>query len=164
MKRASLILGSIFLGFAILGGCASAPDPAVLEQERLAAFAKIEKQAEYDIRALLAKQDAAWNKGDIDGFMEGYLPSEDLRFASGDNITWGFNETLERYKSRYDSPEKMGKISLEIQEFKLFTETDATVFGRWYLTRPEAGDAGGLFTLILEKQNGKWLVVSDHTS
>lgn len=164
MKRASTILSSIVLGFAILGGCATAPDPMAVEQARLAAFAKLETQAEYDIRALLAQQDAAWNAGDIEGYMEGYLPSEDLRFASGDNITWGFQETLERYKQRYNSSEEMGEISIEIQEFKLFTETDAMVFGRWFLTRPEEGDVGGLFTLILEKQNGEWLIVSDHTS
>lgn len=162
--RISLAIGSIFLSLSILAGCASAPDPVAVEQARLAALAKMETQAEYDIRAVLTKQETAWNNGDIDGYMEGYLPTEELRFASGDSITWGFQETLGRYKSNYDSLEKMGQLSLEIQELKVFTNTDATVFGRWYLMRPEQGDEGGLFTLIFEKQNGQWLVVSDHTS
>ncbi|MFC7291944.1 YybH family protein [Hirschia litorea] len=164
MKRASLILGSVVLGFAILGGCATAPDPILVEQVRVAAFKKVQKQADFEIRALLKQQNAAWNNGDIDGFMKGYLPSENLRFASGDNITWGYDETLSRYKSRYDTPEKMGKISMEIQEVRVFTDTDAMVFGRWFLARPKEGDVGGLFTLILEKQAGEWLVVADHTS
>jgi len=37
--------------------------------------------AESTIRALLASQTADWNRGDIEAFMEGYVNSEDLRFA-----------------------------------------------------------------------------------
>jgi|GEM_PF-617351 len=164
MARISSILSVCVLGFAMLGACATAPDPVVVEQERVAAFNQYKKQAEFDIRKLLSAQEAAWNRADLDGFMEGYLPTEELRFGGGDNITWGYAETLERYKSKYDSAEKMGQLSLEVQELKLFTETDALVFGRWFLSRPATGDANGLFTIVLEKQNGQWLIVSDHSS
>ena len=35
------------------------------------------------VREVLAVQREAWNRGDIDGFMQGYLRSDDIRFASG---------------------------------------------------------------------------------
>ncbi len=160
MKRASHLLSSIVLGFAILGGCATAPDPMAVEQARLAAFAKLETQAEYDIRALLDEQAKAWNSGDIDGYMDSYLKSEKLRFASQSDIVWGFSDTREVFKSQAG----MGKLSTEIQEIKLFTEKDATVFGRWYQAGGSVGEIGGLFTLVLEKRLGQWTIVSEHNS
>jgi ketosteroid isomerase-like protein len=42
----------------------------------------------------------------------------------------------------------------------------ATVVGRFHLTRkPEGGgDASGIFSLVLQKQSGEWLIILDHTS
>src|SRR5687768_235355 len=64
-----------------------------------------------EIRAVMDAQTAAWNRGDIDGFMRGYWNSVDLVFASGANVTRGWQPTLERYKKNYDSREKMGVLT-----------------------------------------------------
>ncbi len=154
------LLGAVLL----VGVTACATSPEELRAQELAAFQAVQADAERDIRKVLNEQDAAWNAGDIDGFMSTYWNSEELRFASGDTITWGWQASLDRYKSKYDTPQKMGKLSTEIQEIKVFSDNDAMVFGRWYLTREGIDDAGGVFTLIFEKIDGNWLIVSDHTS
>ena len=47
------------------------------------------KRIESDILRVMDDQTAAWNRGDIDGFMLGYWNSENLVFVSGDSVTRG---------------------------------------------------------------------------
>jgi len=115
------------------------------------------------ICSVLSAQQDAWNEGDIPGFMAGYWQSEDLRFASGGAITTGWSATLERYLSRYDSPEAMGWLAFTDLDVTQLSEDAAYVFGRWTLYR-ESDEPTGLFTLILRKDGEEWRVVHDHTS
>jgi len=113
----------------------------------------------------LHRQAAAWNAGDIPGFMEGYVQSEDLRFASGGSIRRGWRTTLERFQSRYNSRELMGTLRFSDFEVLLISDEYAEVFGAFHLSRDDSiGDASGLFTLLMRRVNGHWLVLHDHTS
>src|SRR5687768_9773952 len=67
--------------------------------------------AEAEIRAVMKEQVAAWNRGDIDGFMNGYARSEATEFVSGERLTRGWQTVRDRYKKKYDSREKMGKLT-----------------------------------------------------
>lgn len=116
-----------------------------------------------DITAMLAVQDAAWNAGDIDGFMEYYLKSDALRFASGGDVNKGWQTTLDNYKTRYPNQDAMGKLSFTDLEIRVLSNEYAQVFGRWKLER-KIDIPGGLFTLLLQNRDGKWVIISDHTS
>lgn len=116
-----------------------------------------------EITDMLHAQDAAWNAGDIDGFMEDYLKSEDLRFASGGNVNRGWQATIDGYKNRYPDKETMGKLTFKDMEIKVLSAQYAQVFGRWELER-EQDKPGGLFTLLVQKRDEKWLIITDHTS
>lgn len=121
-------------------------------------------EPEEDIRAVLAMQTEAWNKGDIHRFMDGYVPSDELRFVSGNEQKRGHGKTLARYLSTYDSAAKMGTLSFKDLEVQILSDDAAMVFGRFLLVRPEVGDATGLFTLIFRKTDEGWRIVHDHTS
>ena len=118
---------------------------------------------EKDIIATLKRQDEAWNRGDIDAFMEDYLKSEELRFASGGDVNRGWQVTIDRYKTRYPDKAAMGTLSFTDLDVDVFSATDAMVFGRWSLAR-DADRPNGLFTLHMQIVNGHWVIVSDHTS
>ena len=115
------------------------------------------------IETVLRNQEAAWNLGDIEAFMSGYWRSKELRFASGDQITHGWDETFARYLKRYSDRKKMGQLQFDILSVKQFTHSDALVFGRWTLKR-EQDEPTGLFTLTFKKLDGRWLITEDHTS
>jgi len=115
------------------------------------------------IQETLNRQDAAWNRGDIDGFMEDYLKDKSLRFASGGNIRRGWQATIDRYKANYPDKAAMGTLSFTDLEINVITAEDALVFGHWRLDRA-ADTPNGLFTLHMKQQDGKWVIVSDHTS
>ena len=117
------------------------------------------------ISNVLDIQEKAWNDGDIDLFMTTYWQSDSLRFASGGTIRNGWNETLERYKTTYPDKSAMGKLTFSLHSIDLMSPVSAMVFGGYHLQRnEELGDLHGLFTLILEKKAGKWIIVHDHTS
>ena len=124
-----------------------------------------EAAAEQAIRSVLQAQAQAWNRGDIPGFMEGYVRDETLRFASGGTVQRGWQQTLERYQKRYDSRQKMGQLSFVDLEIRVLGAGWAEVFGRYVLKREAAvGDATGLFTLLMTREGDRWQVLHDHTS
>jgi len=115
------------------------------------------------IRQVMDAQTTAWNAGSIDGFMNGYWNSPDLVFVSSDNVTKGWQPTIERYKKNYDSKAKMGVLTFSDLEIEVLSKNAAVVLGSWALQRE--GDAPhGKFTLIFRKFKDDWKIVHDHTS
>ncbi len=116
-----------------------------------------------EIAALLTAQSAAWNRGDIDGFMSAYLQSDDLRFASGSKVTYGWQATRDGYKKRYPDKATMGELTFTDLAITPLGPDAAIAFGRWKLTR-ERDTPNGLFTLTLKKTSAGWRIIQDHTS
>lgn len=116
------------------------------------------------MRAVLEAQQQAWNRGDLAGYMRGYLQSDALVFTSGGKIRRGWAETYAKYRARYGSdPSTMGQLAFEILDVQPLGADGAIVLGRWRLTdTPAAGS--GVFSVALERTPTGWLVVHDHTS
>lgn len=115
------------------------------------------------IEEMLSEQVAAWNRGDIDGFMSAYWESEDLTFSSGGEVTRGFKATSDRYHERYPTAERMGKTTFSNLETSILADGAAQVLGDWQLER--TGETmGGKFTLLLKKFPQGWRIIHDHTS
>lgn len=150
------MLRALIAGLAVLmaAACASAPKGVA---------ADLQARESAKILALLEAQDEAWNRGDIDGFMAGYWQSEDLRFASGGDVTRGYAGTLARYKARYSDRALMGTLKTTDHEIILLSPDAAVAHGRWQLTR-EKDTPGGLYTLVLRKSDGAWVIISDTTT
>jgi ketosteroid isomerase-like protein len=115
------------------------------------------------VRAVLEAQRVAWNRGDIEGYMDGYERSEDTVFVSGDNLTRGWQTVHDRYKKNYDSREKMGTLTFSDLEITPIGNDTAIVLGRWHLQRAN-DEPHGRFTLILRRTKQGWKIVHDHTS
>jgi len=114
------------------------------------------------IRNVMHEQLIAWNNGNIDAFMQTYWQSDSLLFVSNPP-TYGWQQTLDRYKKVYPDTAAMGKLSFDLLELKQLSPEYYFVMGKWHLKRT-AGDVGGIFTLIFRKINGKWLIIVDHSS
>ena len=115
------------------------------------------------VRSVLVQQEKDWNAGDIEKFMRGYLRSEQTRFASGGNITLGWQAVLERYQRTYGDKATMGKLTFSDLDISVLAEDGALAFGRWHLRR-EKDELSGLFTLLFRKTPEGWRIVHDHTS
>ena len=118
---------------------------------------------EVEVRSLLAKQNAAWNRGDVDAFMVGYWENDSLMFIGKSGVTYGYKNTLANYKKNYPDTTAMGKLTFTLIQVKQLSFEYFHVTGKYYLTRT-IGDASGHFTLMFRKINGKWVIISDHSS
>ena len=118
-------------------------------------------------RDVLESQRQAWNRADIDAFMAGYWHDDDLRFAGGDQFRTGWQATIDRYRRTYPDAAAMGRLDFDLVEVRALAPDVVYVFGRWSLQREQdAADRRphGLFTLIVERKDGRWVVTRDHTS
>jgi ketosteroid isomerase-like protein len=105
----------------------------------------------------------AWNRGDLNAYLDGYWDSEETRWISGGNIIRGVGAIRARYKSLYDSPEKLGKLEVKDLEIDILTDGDALVVGRWLHTAEQLARVG-VFTVHMKKIHGEWVMATDHAS
>ena len=115
------------------------------------------------IISVLKQQEKFWNKGDIDGFMQGYVKSDYLVFNGSSGPFYGWDSVKDRYIKTYPSKEKMGTLNFKIHNISLITSSVAQLIGQFFLSYPKS-EVSGYFTLVLIKSKGKWLILSDHTS
>ncbi|MBC8265527.1 MAG: hypothetical protein H8E84_01015 [Flavobacteriales bacterium] len=116
------------------------------------------------IKEVLRKQQENWNSGDIDGFMQGYWKSEELIFTSTKyKPTYGWKNTLERYKESYPTKESMGELKFEFLDLKLVSKNTAQMKGKWELIRKD-DNPNGLFWLNFEKFDNNWVITKDSTT
>jgi ketosteroid isomerase-like protein len=141
---------SCFVVAAILG-----PTMLAAEPPKATAIAEIE--------GVLRAQQEAWNRGDINEFMNGYWRSEETVFVSGDDVTRGWQKVLDRYKRKYSDRATMGALAFSNLEITPLGNDSAVALGTWKLKR--AGDTPhGRFTLIFRRFPDGWRIIHDHTS
>ena len=128
----------------------------------LASYVLAQDDAAKEIRKVMDDQAAAWNRGDLEAFMQGYWNSEKLVFV-GSEVTRGWQPTLDRYKRTYGTREKMGTLTFSDLEVTLLSNDAAVVLGSWSLARA-TDNPHGKFTLVFRKFKEGWRIVMDHTS
>ena len=111
----------------------------------------------------LKEQEKSWNKGNIEGFMQGYIKSDFLVFNGSKGPFYGWDSVKDRYLKTYPSKDKMGKLNFKIQNISLISSNVAQLLGQFFLNYPNK-QVSGYFTLVFIKTKGKWLILSDHTS
>jgi beta-aspartyl-peptidase (threonine type) len=149
MTRVIAAVG-VLLGAALAAGAQGDGKPASRERA---------------VRAVLDTQVAAWNRGDLDGFLTTYWNSPDLVFQSGATRTQGWQATRERYRRRYQGEGKeMGRLAFEDIEVQVLGPDAAFARGRYHLAMKDGSEPTGLFTLLLRRFGTEWRIVHDHTS
>ena len=144
------------LGLIILVACTPGAAPASQPD-------KHSSRDQAAIQAVLDAQRDAWNRGDIEGYMDGYDRSPKTEFVGGDDINRGWQTVLDRYKRKYDTREKMGTLTFSEIDIRLLSKDAALVLGRWRLKRT-SDEPHGTFTLLFRKTKAGWRIVHDHSS
>ena len=116
-----------------------------------------------DIMKVMKFQENAWNSGDINSFMEGYIKSDELVFSGKSGPVYGWNETKNRYLKNYPDTQTMGQLKFTVNKIRSVSSDVAFLIGEYYLTR-STEDSYGHFTLFWKKINNRWLIISDHTT
>ena len=128
-------------------------------------FCCVCSKAQTDVNTVLNNmkaQETAWNKGDIQGFMDHYWKSDSLKFIGSKGITYGWQKTLDNYIKSYPDKKAMGILKFTILSSEQLSATSIYIIGKWQLEKEKP--AGGHFTLLWKKIDRKWVIVADHTS
>lgn len=121
------------------------------------------QSSQEDILTLLNAQVEAWNRGDVEGYMEGYWNSPELTFVSGGAVRKGYQDVLERYRTAYSTREQMGMLSFSDLAVREIASDAVVVTGEWRLVR-SADEPWGRFTLLVQRKPEGWRITYDHTS
>jgi len=138
----------------MLAGCASSAP-------RVGHFQPDDRAA---ITAVIEGQARAWNRGDFQGYMDGYAHTPALIFTSGGNVRHGWQDAFDHFQARYATdPKAMGTLVFKIESIDAVGADGAVVLGDWDLTGAEH-PGRGVFTLVFERRAEGWRIIHDHTS
>jgi len=116
------------------------------------------------VRAVLDQQVSDWNNGDIPSFMKGYWNNDSLRFIGKRGITYGWQPVLDNYLKSYPNKSAIGVLEFKELNIDVLAKDAAFVTGNWTINYVDKDNAGGWFSLLFRKIEGKWVIVVDHTS
>ncbi len=116
------------------------------------------------VQQILQRQASDWNKGDLEGFMNGYWESPELTFIGSRGVTKGHKNTLDNYKKGYPDLKTMGKLHFDIIKAEKLSKKSIMVVGKYTLSREELDDASGYFLLVWKKIKKEWVIIADHSN
>jgi ketosteroid isomerase-like protein len=115
------------------------------------------------IRAVMDSQQSAWNRGDVDAFMQGYWKSKETVFVGAQGLVRGYDSVLARYRRTYPGKDAMGHLAFSDLEVHFTCARAAFVIGQYHLQRT-SGNVSGIFTLDFRRFPDGWKIVADHTT
>lgn len=116
-----------------------------------------------EIEKVMKQQEKDWSAGALEAYMEGYWKSDSLKFIGKAGITFGWQNILEKYQKSYPDKDSMGKLKFDIISMEMICFKTVLVIGNWKLTRT-SDVLQGYYSLIWKRIEGKWLIVTDHSS
>jgi uncharacterized protein (TIGR02246 family) len=125
-----------------------------------AASAETERDA---ILALIGRMEAAWNRGDFRGYMEGFA-NPDVIFVSRGQFQKDWQGTLDHYVRDYGASEATrGHLRFFDIRIEMLAPDAAQLISRYQLDRPQ-DPQDGINTRLMRKRDGRWVIALNHVS
>jgi uncharacterized protein (TIGR02246 family) len=148
----------LLLTLAIASATARADTPPSCAP--VGAAAETEKAA--ILKVIAAMQDA-WNRGDFQGYMQGFK-NPDVIFVSGGRFQNGWQGTLDHYVRDYGaSPEARGTLKFYDITVEMLAPDAAQLISHYQLVKPQHPQYG-INTRLMRKVNGQWVIALNHVS
>jgi uncharacterized protein (TIGR02246 family) len=144
---------------AMGGGCGRATPPA---RTTIAPARAAVEAARREVQAVLAHGAAAWNRGDLEGFLSDYAP--DATFVTRDSVLYGLAEIRARYAARFAPGGVRDSLSFQGLEVNVLAPDALNAIAYYVLQRGDSVTARGPTSLVMRRRDGRWLIVHDHSS
>ena len=117
-------------------------------------------QQQLDVVKVVLAQQAAWNKGDMDGYLARLKDAADTTAMLGGPVR-GLANIRSSFHINYPNKDAMGTLEYSDVEARALGEKFALATGKYHLDRSRkgGGPADGVFTEVLEKTAAGWQVV-----
>lgn len=143
----------------------SAPAGAMAGPEKVSDDKRTEDEAaeKAAILDVIRRMEAAWNRGDFRGYMEGFA-NPDVIFVSRGQFQKDWQGTLDHYIRDYgQSVDTRGTLHFYDIRIEMLAPDAAQLISRYRLSRP-AKTQNGINTRLMRKRNGKWVIALNHVS
>jgi uncharacterized protein (TIGR02246 family) len=115
------------------------------------------------IRNVIAQMQAAWNRGDFQGYMRGFA-NPDVVFVSRGKIQKDWQATLDHYIADYGgAPGSQGELTFSNIRIEILAPDAAQLISDYKLVRT-AGNQTGVNTRLMRKRDGTWVIALNHVS
>jgi uncharacterized protein (TIGR02246 family) len=136
---------------------------ALLAAQATSAVAPAEEADKAAILEVTSRMEAAWNRGDFRGYMDGFA-NPDVIFISRGEYQKDWQGTLDHYIRDYGaSNATRGRLRFYDIRIEMLGPDVAQLNSRFHLERPE-NTLDGISTRILRKRDGKWVISLNHVS
>ena len=112
-------------------------------------------------RALTA-QAAQWNEGDLRAFVATYWDGPELTFFGKSGLTRGRDDLLATYERNHPTKKERGQLSFDIVDFAPLGDCHALLLGKYRIEGEVP--SRGVFSLVLARQDGRIVILHDHTT
>ena len=122
-----------------------------------------------EIAAMMARSAVAWNRGDLDAFMEDYAPGDGTTYVGSRGILRGPAAIRAAYAPRFAAGVRRGTLRFEGLEVDVLAPGVVNAIATYVLTDRTAAGADttigrGPTSLVMRKGDGRWRIVHDHSS
>jgi len=117
-----------------------------------------------ELQALLDQSAAAWNAGDLDGFLITYARDSATTFVTTRGPVYGFETIRDRYAARFEPGAERDSLHFTAFTVRMLGADYVLSTARYVLTRGDSVTATGPFTVIWERRPEGWRMIHDHTS
>jgi uncharacterized protein (TIGR02246 family) len=121
-----------------------------------------------EVSAMLIRAAANWNRGDLDAFVDDYLPGDSTTYIGSRGVLRGPAAIRAAYAPRFAAGAVRDSLSFVLLDVDPLAPDVANVIARYVLARRvEARDsvtAQGPTSLLMRRVNGRWRIVHDHSS
>lgn len=112
--------------------------------------------------ALLAHGAAAWNRGDLAGFMSDY--AFDATFVTRDSVIHGRPAIQARYAPRFAPGGVRDSLYFQDLEVDALAPDALNAIAYYVLQRGDSVVARGPTSLVMRRVGGRWFIKHDHSS
>ncbi|MDX1395334.1 MAG: nuclear transport factor 2 family protein [Gemmatimonadota bacterium] len=113
---------------------------------------------------ILDAQAAAWNAGDLDGFMSSYDLSPETSYIGASGLITGFEGIRERYAPLFEPGAERDSLHFVNLSVRELDPRFGVATARYVLTAGGRITSTGPFTLVLMRVEGTWVIVHDQSA
>jgi len=156
-RAARIVIGGLVLA-AACSRAAGAYHPSTAQRAAVRA----------ELEAMLARAAVNWNRGDLDAFIDDYLPSDSTTYIGGRGLVRGPAAIRASYARLFTGEVVRDSLSFAILDVDPIAPDVANLIGQYTLARRVGGrdsiTARGPTSLLVRRVDGRWRIVHDHSS
>ncbi len=116
------------------------------------------------VAAEMSTDAQAWNAGDLDRFLQSYVPSDSTTFVTSRGVLHGIAAIRGVYAARFAPGATRDSLHFENLQVDVLAPGVINTIAYYVLMRGDSVTSRGPTSLVMRWSNGRWRIMHDHSS